>query len=92
MKKALYGLKQALRALNTIIERCFQENRFEKYPYEHAMYVKKEDDASTLFTCLYVDDLIFTGNNPTMFEDFKKSMVQEFEMTYIGLVAHFLGL
>jgi hypothetical protein len=92
LKKALYGLKQALCALNTIIERCFQENRFEKYPYEHATYVKKEDDASTLFTCLYVDDLIFTGNNPTMFEDFKKSMVQEFEMTYIGLVAHFLGL
>ena len=45
-----------------------------------------------LYVCLYVDDLIFTGNNPTMFEDFKKSMVQEFEMTNIGLMAHFLGL
>ena len=92
LKKALYGLKQAPHAWNTRIDRYIQENRFEKYPYEHATYVKKEDDASTLFTCLYVDDLIFTGNNPTMFEDFKKSMVQEFKMTYIGLVAHFLGL
>jgi hypothetical protein len=45
-----------------------------------------------LYVCLYVDDLIFTGNNPTMFEDFKKCMVQEFEMTNIGLMAHFLGL
>ena len=45
-----------------------------------------------LFVCLYVDDLLFTGNNPTMFEAFKKSMVQEFEMTNIGLMAHFLGL
>jgi hypothetical protein len=27
-----------------------------------------------------------------MFEAFKKSMVQEFEMTDIGLMAHFLGL
>jgi hypothetical protein len=56
------------------------------------MYVKKEDDGSTLFMCLYVDDLIFTSNNPTMFEDFKKSMVQEFEMIDISLMTHFLGL
>jgi hypothetical protein len=27
-----------------------------------------------------------------MFENFKNSMVQQFEMTYIGLMAHFLGL
>jgi len=92
LKKALYDLKQALRAWNTRIDRYFQENGFEKYPDEHAIYVKKEDDGSTLFACLYVDDLIFTNNNPTMFEDFKKSMVQEFEMKDIGLMTHFLGL
>jgi len=53
------------------------------------VYVKKEDDGSTLFTRLYVDDLIFTGNNPTMFKDFKKSMVQEFEIINIGLMTFF---
>ncbi|XP_073268730.1 uncharacterized protein [Populus alba] len=92
LKKALYGLKQALRAWNTRIDRYFQDNGFEKCPYEHAIYVKKGADGSILFACLYVDDLIFTGNNPTMFEDFKRSMVQEFEMTDIGLMSHFLGL
>ena len=92
LKKALYGLKQAPHAWNTRIDRYFQENRFEKYPHEHAIYVKKEDDESTLFTCLYVDDQIFTSNNPTIFGDFKKSMVQEFEMTHISLMTHFLGL
>jgi hypothetical protein len=92
LKKALYGLKQAPRAWNTRIDRYFQENGFEKCPYEHAIYVKKEADGSILFACLYVDDLLFTGNNPIMFEAFKKSMVQEFEMTDIGLMAHFLGL
>jgi len=54
--------------------------------------VKKDADGNILFACLYVDDLIFTGNNPTMFEDLKKSMVQDFEMTNIGLMVHFLGL
>jgi hypothetical protein len=92
LKKALYGLKQAPCAWNTRIDRYFQDNEFEKCSYEHAIYVKKEVDGSILFACLYVDDLLFTGNNPTMFEAFKKSMVQEFEMTDIGLMAHFLGL
>ena len=36
---------------------------------------------------LYVDDLIFTGNNPSMFKEFKNAMTREFEMTDIGLMA-----
>jgi hypothetical protein len=56
------------------------------------MYVKEEDDGSILFTCLYVDDLIFIGNNPIMFEDFKKNMVQKFKIASIGLMTHFLSL
>jgi len=70
----------------------FKKNEFEKYIYEHKIHVKKEDDGSTLFACLYVDDMIFTSYNRTMFEDFKKNMVQEFEMTNIDIMEHFLAL
>ena len=45
-----------------------------------------------LIVCLYADDLIFTSNNPSMFEDFKKAMTKEFEMTDIGLMAYYLGI
>ena len=86
MKKALYGLKQAPRAWNSRIDKYFQENGFIKCPYEHALYFKIKD-GDVLIICLYVDDLIFTGNNLSMFEDFKKAMVKEFEMTDIGLMA-----
>lgn len=41
--------------------------------------------------CLYVDDLIFIGNNPSIYKTFKKNMIEEFEMNDIGLIAHFLG-
>ncbi|KAL5816417.1 hypothetical protein ACOSQ3_024795 [Xanthoceras sorbifolium] len=92
LKKALYGLKQAPRVWNMRIDDYFQKNGFDKCPYEHALYLKKETDGSMLYACLYVDDLIFTGNNPAMFEDFKQRMVKEFEMTDIGLMAHFLGI
>ncbi|KAL5734168.1 hypothetical protein ACOSP7_032029 [Xanthoceras sorbifolium] len=92
LKQALYGLKQAPRAWNMRIDDYFQENGFEKCPYEHALYLKKETDGSLLYACPNVDDLIFTGNNRVMFEDFKRRMVKEFEMTDISLMAHFLGI
>lgn len=45
-----------------------------------------------LIVCLYVDDMIFTGNNSKMFDEFKRVMAQEFEMTDIGLMSYFLGI
>ena len=45
-----------------------------------------------LIVCLYVDDLIYTGNNTAMFESFKKSMMVEFEMSDLGMLHYFLGI
>ena len=45
-----------------------------------------------MIICLYVDDLIFIENNLSMFEDFKKAMVKEFEMTDIRLMAYYLSI
>ncbi|KAE8705324.1 hypothetical protein F3Y22_tig00110429pilonHSYRG00698 [Hibiscus syriacus] len=91
LKKALYGLKQAPRAWNSRIDKYFQENGFNKCPYEHALYIKIKD-GDILIVCLYVDNLIFTGNNPSMFNEFKDMMMKEFEMTYMGLMAYYLGI
>ena len=45
-----------------------------------------------MLVCLYVDDLMLRGNNPVLFEAFKKAMSLEFEMTDIGLMSYYLGL
>lgn len=45
-----------------------------------------------LIICLYVDDLLFTGNDDDMFKDFKSSMMIEFEMSDLGLMHYFLGI
>ncbi|KAL4369158.1 hypothetical protein GQ457_05G011330 [Hibiscus cannabinus] len=92
LTKALYGLKQAPRAWNTRIDEYFPENEFIKSPYEHTLYTKKNEDDDIMIVCLYVDDMIFTGNNPGMFHDFKKAMTKEFEMTDIGEMSYFLGV
>lgn len=42
--------------------------------------------------CLYVDDLTFTGSNPSFFEEFKKTMGKKFEMTDIRLMAYYHGI
>ncbi|KAH9706546.1 hypothetical protein KPL70_012251 [Citrus sinensis] len=83
--------EQAPRVWNSIINKYFQEKCFTKCPYEHALYVK-ETYGDILIVCLYVDDLIFTGSNPSLFEEFKRVMIKEFEMTDIGLMAYYLGI
>ncbi|KAM1955170.1 hypothetical protein ACFX16_024756 [Malus domestica] len=91
LKKALYGLKKAPRAWNSRIDKCFQESNFTKCLHEHALYVKVKD-GDIRIVCLYVEDLIFTGSNPSMFEEFKRVMTKEFEMTNIELMAYYLGI
>jgi hypothetical protein len=39
-------------------------------PWISYLYIDKEND-DALIVCLYIDDLIFTGNNPKMFGEFK---------------------
>ncbi|XP_055822197.1 uncharacterized mitochondrial protein AtMg00810-like [Solanum dulcamara] len=39
-----------------------------------------------------MDDMIFTKNNPSMFNDFKKVIAKEFEMTDIGEMSYFFGV
>ena len=45
-----------------------------------------------LIVVLYVDDLIFTGNDDYLVENFKTVMKDEFEMTDMGLLRYFLGI
>lgn len=91
LKKALYGLRQAPRAWYSRIEKYFLENGFKKCPFEHTLFVK-EANKKILIICLYVDDLVFTGNSEEMVREFKESMKTEFEMTDMGLLHYFLGI
>lgn len=92
LKKALYGLKQAPRAWYSRIESYFLKVGFSKCPYEHTLFVKTRNNGELLIICLYVDDLIFTGNCSAMFDEFKESMMNELEMTDLGMMHYFLGI
>jgi len=41
---------------------------------------------------LYVDDLLVTGSNVELIQQFKDDMMQVFEMTNLGEMSYFLGM
>ncbi|KAI3501210.1 hypothetical protein L1887_29073 [Cichorium endivia] len=91
LRRALYGLKQAPRAWFNRIESYFMREGFKKSNYDHTLFIKKLEE-NMLFVSLYVDDLIYAGNDPEMCRSFKQSMQKEFEMTDLGKMKFFLGV
>lgn len=92
LHKALYGLKQAPRAWFSRIEEYFLREGFTKSQNEETLFFKKNESGNLLIVNIYVDDLIYTGDNAAMIEEFKKSMQCEFDMTDLGKMRYFLGI
>ena len=92
LKKALYGLKQAPRAWYSRIEGFFMKEGFEKCSHEHTLFLKHADGGKCLIISLYVDDLIYTGNDGELCEKFKESMKLEFDMSDLRKMKYFLGV
>jgi Reverse transcriptase (RNA-dependent DNA polymerase) len=90
-KKALCGLKQTPRAWNTRINSYFKKNSFKQCPFETTIYIKARKD-KLLIVALYMDDLIFIGNNQRLIDVFEREMRLEFEMTGLRIMRYFLDL
>ena len=91
LRKALYGLKQAPRAWYSKIDQYFMDRGFRRSKSEPTLYIKSQGQY-TLLLSLYVDDLIYMGNNTKMMMEFKEDMMKTFEMTDLGLMSYFLGI
>lgn len=91
LHNALYGLKQVLRAWYNIIDEFFLKVNFIRSDNDHALYTK-EVHGKLLVVCIYVDDLIVTGEDKNMMEKCKTMMEREFEMSDLGSLNYFLGM
>lgn len=67
LKKVLYGLKQDPRAWIKRINGFLKEVGFKKYAAEHEVYVKTDKSEGVIILYRYVDDLLITGNNESVF-------------------------
>ena len=91
LKKALYGLKQAPRAWYSRIDNHLLKIGFQRSLSESTLYVKIFND-DLIAISLYVDDLLVTGSNAGLVQQFKDQMMQVFEMTDLGEMSYFLGM
>ena len=91
LKKALYGLKKAPRAWYSRIDDHLINLGFHKSLNEATLYVRSEG-INIIIISIYVDDLLVTGNNQELINEFKSEMFKQFEMTDLGLLTYFLGL
>ena len=92
LKKALYGLKQAPRAWYSDIDAYFITKGFQRSKSEPTLYVKTQGKTDILIISLYVDDLVFTGSDEKMIEEFKLDMMKKYEMNDLRLLHYFLGI
>lgn len=91
LSKALYGLKQAPRAWYAKLRKCLKKLGFEKFPYEHVVYLRREG-GEVLIVGVYVDDLLVTETSLVNIQKFKQQMAEEFEMSDLGLLSYYLGI
>ena len=73
LKKALYGLKQAPRVWYSRIEDHLISFGFHKTLSEATLYVRREG-INIIIISVYVEDLLVTGNNQELINEFKSEM------------------
>ena len=92
LKKALYGLKQAPRAWYNKGDSYLTRQGFRRSVNEATLYVKVGENSKQVILSLYVDDMLVTGNDPQMLQNFKIEMEKMFEMSDLGYMHYFLGM
>ena len=86
-----YGLKQAPRAWNDKFTSFLPSLRFNTNYADSSLFVKKSG-SSVVILLLYVDDIIVTGNAPTMIDDVISALTKEFDIKDLGPLHFFLGI
>jgi hypothetical protein len=90
LSKVLYGLKQAPRAWYECLRDFLIANHFKVRKADPTLFTKTVDE--DLFVCqINVDDIILGSTNQKYYEEFRKIMVQKFEMSMMGYLNYFLN-
>ena len=91
LRKALYGLKQAPRAWFHRLSTFLFSLGFSCSRADTSLFIFHRD-ATLLYLPVYVDDIILTGNNPSLISTFIARLNNEFATKDLGQLNYFLGL
>ncbi|RVW29453.1 Retrovirus-related Pol polyprotein from transposon RE1 [Vitis vinifera] len=90
-KAALYGSKQAPRAWFQRFSSFLLTLGFSSSRADTSLFVFHQQ-SSLIYLLLYVDDIIVTGNNPSLLDSFTRKLHSEFATKDLGSLSYFLGL
>jgi hypothetical protein len=91
LKKALYGLKQASLAWNKAANKSLEQLGFRRLISDAGIY-KYKSGSTTIIVILYVDDVIFMGNNYKLLMEKKKLFMKKWECRDMGAISEYLGM
>lgn len=91
LKKSLYGLKQAPRAWFQRLSSYLTKLGFLASKCDTSLFILSTSSMLILLL-IYVDDIVFTGNNSSAMDDILKALQQEFSLKDLGRLHYFLGI
>jgi hypothetical protein len=91
LQKALYGLKQAPRAWFERFTSHLLTMGFTPSLADPSLFLYRQG-STVVYLLLYVDDIIVTGNQPTVVQSLITKLAQEFDIKDLGQLKFFLGL
>jgi hypothetical protein len=91
LQKSLYGLKQAPRTWFHRFTTFITSLGFVASKCDSSLFILHHG-SSTAYLLLYVDDIILTANTTTLLYSIISSLKNEFSMSDLGDIHHFLGI
>jgi hypothetical protein len=91
LKKALYGLKQASLAWNKAANESLEQLGFKQLISDAGIYTI-QNDKTIIIVILYVDDVLFMGNDYKLLMEKKKLFMKKRECRDLGLISEYLGM
>jgi hypothetical protein len=91
LKRSLYGLKKSPRMWYQNFDAFALKIGYVRSEEDHYVYIKLIDD-QILIIILYVDDMLFIGNNKVMIKELKAQLSNIFEMKYLGAAKYIFGM
>ncbi|PKU66914.1 Retrovirus-related Pol polyprotein from transposon TNT 1-94 [Dendrobium catenatum] len=91
LHKAIYGLKQAPRQWYNTFTSHLVSLGFTHSNADPSLLVFKHNDIQ-IYLLMYVDDILITGNNPTLISDIISKLSVQLTMKHLGEASDFLGI
>ena len=91
LRKALYGLKQAPRAWYSELKTYLLQSGFTNSLADTSLFIYK-NHSKFVYVLVYVDDILVTGSDQTLFQAVITSLSNRFSIKDMGNLSYFLGI